>query len=253
MKYRTLMVDDEPMARKRLHRFVSNIDDLEIIGECSNGPTSVTSIHEQKPDLVFLDVQMPGMSGFEVLQEVRRECLPVVIFVTAYDEFALRAFEAQALDYVLKPFRQERIVQAVDRARVHLQGRNSVRFRQDLSGLFDKISAAGNSLDRFLVKSEGRILFVKPTEIDWVEAVGDYVKLYLAAESHMLRATMADMEKRLTPAGFARIHRSRLVNLDSVKELRPLFQGESIVLLKNGTRLKASRGCLKDLQERLNC
>ena len=252
MNYRTLIVDDEPMARKRLKRLLGIVDDLKIIGECSDGPTTVTTIREQKPDLVFLDVQMPGMSGFDVLREVRRECLPVVVFVTAFDEFALRAFEAQALDYVLKPFREERIAQAVARARVHLQGRNSSKFQRDLNGLLEAVSGPRNTSDRLLVKSEGRIVFVKPAEIDWVEAVGDYVKLHLGAESHMLRATMAEMEKRLLANGFARIHRSRLVNLDRVKELRPTFQGESIVLLKNGTRLTASRGCLKGLQERLD-
>jgi two-component system, LytTR family, response regulator len=177
--------------------------------------------------------------------------LPVVVFVTAYDEFALRAFEAEALDYVLKPFREERLLQAVARARVHLQGRTSGKFQRDLRGLLEAVSAPRGNSDRLLIKAEGRILFIKPTEIDWVEAVGDYVKLHVAAESHMLRATMADMEKRLTPAGFARIHRSRLVNVDRIKELRPFFQGESIVVLKGGTRLSASRGCLKDLQDRL--
>jgi two-component system, LytTR family, response regulator len=141
----------------------------------------------------------------------------------------------------------------VVRARIHLQGRDSTTLQRRLNGLLETISGGAITPERLLVKSEGRILFLKPDEIDWVEAVGDYVKLHVAAESHMLRATMGEMEKRLAATGFARIHRSRLVNLDRVKELRPMFQGESIVLLKNGTRLSASRGCLKDLQERLAC
>jgi two-component system, LytTR family, response regulator len=251
MSYRTLIVDDEPMARKRLKRFLGAVSDLNIVGECGDGRSALAGIREQKPDLVFLDVQMPEMSGFDVLRALSAGSLPVIVFVTAYDEFALRAFEAQALDYVLKPFREERIQQAVARARVHLQGRDSATFRRSLNELLETVSAARNS-DRLLVKSEGRILFVKPAEIDWIEAVGDYVKLHVAAEAHMLRATMGEMEKRLGVTGFARIHRSRLVNLDRVKELRPMFQGESVVLLKNGTRLNASRGCLKDLQARLD-
>ena len=252
MSYRTLIVDDEPMARTRLKRFLSAVSDLSLVGECSDGPAAIVAIREQKPDLIFLDVQMPGMGGFDVLREISGTPSPVIVFVTAYDEFALCAFEAQALDYVLKPFREERIQQAVARARVHLQGRDSATFQRSLSELLETVSSAANTCNRLLVKSEGRVLFVTPAEIDWIEAVGDYVKIHVAAASHMLRATMADMEKKLSATGFVRIHRSRLVNLERVKELRPMFHGESIVLLKNGTRLNASRSCLKDLQERLD-
>jgi two-component system, LytTR family, response regulator len=251
MSYATLIVDDEPMARKRLRRFLSACPELNLIAECGDGSAAVSMIRAHKPELVFLDVQMPGMSGFDVVRELGASS-PVIVFVTAYDEFALRAFEAQALDYVLKPFREERVHQTVVRACVYLQGRDSRALQWRLNGLLDRIAAPElPAHDRLLVKSEGRVVFVKPAEIDWIEAVGDYVKLHVAAESHMLRATMADMEKRLGGVGFARIHRSRLVNLDRVKELRTMFQGESVVFLKNGTRLNASRACLKDLQERL--
>jgi two-component system LytT family response regulator len=248
MQYRTLVVDDEPTARRRLKRFLSTATDLNIVGECADGKAAVAAIREKKPDLVFLDVQMPEMSGFEVLREIKDDPLPVVVFVTAFDEFALRAFEAQALDYVLKPFGERRIQQALERARVHLQGRSGAVLHRRLANLLACSSPSSNFSDRLLVKSEGRVLFLKPTEIDWVEAVGDYLKLHLAAESHMVRATMSEMEKRLDAAGFARIHRSRLVNLDRVKEVRPVFDGESIVVLKNGTRLGASRAGLKDLK-----
>jgi two-component system LytT family response regulator len=247
MQYRTLIVDDEPAARRRLKRFLSAASDLDIVGECGDGRAAVAAIRANKPDLVFLDVQMPEMSGFDVLRALTPDELPVVVFVTAFDEFALRAFEAQALDYVLKPFGERRIHQALERARVHLQGRDGANLQRRLANLLATPEARTPS-ERLLVKSEGRILFLKPAEIDWVEAVGDYLKLHVAGDSHLLRATMGEMETRLGAAGFARIHRSRLVNLDRVKELRPVSEGEAVIVLKNGTRLSASRSGIKDLK-----
>ena len=251
MKIRTLIVDDEPVARRRLKRLLQDHRDIEILGECGDGTTAVAAIQEQHPDLVFLDVQMPEMNGFEVLQAIRPAQMPVVIFVTAFDEFALKAFEAQVLDYVLKPVGAERLRQAIARASTHLQGRDTLLLHQRLEGVLNDARGQGRISERLLVKTNGRIVFLKPKEVDWIEAVGDYVKLHVGAESHLLRGTLGDFDRRLAPEGFARIHRSRLVNLDRVKEVRPMFQSESVVVLRTGERLPASKTCLKDLQARL--
>lgn len=237
MNWRALIVDDEPMARKRLKRFLASAPGWVLAGECADGHAAMEAIQTLKPDLVFLDVQMPEISGFQVLQAIDPPLRPIVIFVTAFDEFALRAFESQALDYLLKPFGEDRFQTALQRAETHLRGRGSPGFQQKLDGLL-------------LVKCDGRLFFLKPAEIDWVEALGDYMKIHLGVESHLLRETMAEMEKRLAPHGFARIHRSRLVNIDRVREVRPLRAGESVVVLRNGTRLAGSKNHLKALQEK---
>jgi two-component system LytT family response regulator len=253
MKYRVLIVDDEPMSRRRLKRFVGGIPDLELVGELGDGASAVGWVNEHRPDLMFLDIQMPELNGFETLRQITPDSLPVVIFVTAFEEFALRAFEAQALDYVLKPISELRIKQAVERARVYLQGRHEVAFQHRISALLQHIPAASERVgrnDRFLIKANGKVVFLKPSEIRWIEAVGDYVRIHTGAESHFLRGTMREMEQRLAADGFARIHRSRLVNLDQVKELRPDFNGDSIVLLKTGERLNGSRSLLRLLEDR---
>jgi two-component system, LytTR family, response regulator len=251
MKYRVLIVDDEPMSRRRLKRFVHGIPDLELAGELGDGRSAVAWVQEHRPDLMFLDIQMPELNGFETLRSIAPESLPVVIFVTAFEEFALRAFEAQALDYVLKPISELRIKQAVDRARVYLQGRDATGFRSSISTLLQNIPAPAdrNKNDRLLIKANGKVVFLKPSEIRWIEAVGDYMKIHTGTESHLLRATMREMEQRLASDGFVRIHRSRLVNLEHVKELRPVSNGESIVLLKTGERLNGSRSLLRSLED----
>src|SRR5688572_5988259 len=253
MKYRVLIVDDEPMSRRRLKRFVGGIPNLELVGELGDGRSAVEWVNEHRPDLMFLDIQMPELNGFDTLRQITPASLPVVIFVTAFEEFALKAFEAQALDYVLKPISELRIKQAVERARVYLQGRTDVAFQNRISALLQNIPAPKEKHaknDRLLIKANGKVVFLKPSEIRWIEAVGDYVRIHTETESHFLRGTMREMEERLAGDGFARIHRSRLVNLDQVKELRPDFNGESIVLLKTGERLNGSRGLLRSLEER---
>ena len=250
MKLRSIVVDDEPTARRRLNRFLRQSTDVEVVAECGDGPAAVAAIHDYKPDLVFLDVQMPKMNGFEVLRAVGAERMPMVIFVTAYDQFALQAFEAQALDYLLKPFGEDRVHKALERARTFLAGGAQKPFQDQLSSLLRATSGI-HQTPCLLVKSAGRVLVLRPREIDWIEADGDYVHLHTGQESHLMRSTLVEMEQKLSSEGFARIHRSRLVNLDRIKEFRPLFRGESMVVLKNGMRLNASQTCLRDLQELL--
>jgi two-component system LytT family response regulator len=250
MSLRVLIVDDEPVARQRLRRLLQPDAGIEVLEECADGAAAVAAIRRHEPDLVFLDVQMPGMSGFEVLAEIGAERMPAVIFVTAFDRFALQAFEAQALDYLLKPFGEERVRQALERARTFLEGGARRALHEQLSGLL-RATSEGRPPQSVLVKTRDRVLVFKPDEIDWIEAHGDYVRLHIGQQSHLLRATLTDMEQRLRPAGFARIHRSRLVNWDRVKEFFVEGERESIVVLKSGARLAASQNCLKDLQQRL--
>ena len=251
MKLNVLIVDDEAPARRRLKRFLQESPDVMVQAECTNGIEAVDAIRRHRPDVVFLDVQMPGMDGFEVLRAVGVEQMPLVIFVTAFDQFALPAFEARALDYLLKPFGLERVQQALDRARTFLQGRADRVLQQQLTGLLRATAGRDKSTPRLFVRNNDRVLLLKPREIDWVEADGDYVRLHAGPECHLLRSTLAEMEQRLEPEGFVRVHRSRLVNLDRIREFRPLFQGESVVVLKDGVRLNASQAGMKQLQERL--
>jgi two-component system, LytTR family, response regulator len=250
MKFRVLVVDDEPAPCRRLSRLLQELPDVEVLGECADGAAAVAAIHERQPNLVFLDVQMPEMNGFEVINAVGPDRMPLVVFVTAYDEFALQAFEAQALDYLLKPFGDERVRKALERARVFLAGGEQKSFQAQLSTLL-RVASDNWQIPCLLVKSGDRTLLLRPREIDWIEADDDYVHLHIGQESHLLRATLGKLEQRLSSEGFVRIHRSRLVNLERIKEFRPLFHGESVVVLKNGTRLNASQSCLRNLQERL--
>jgi two-component system, LytTR family, response regulator len=239
MRIRTLIVDDEAMARKRLRRFLLQQPDVEIIGESTDGCRASSAIQQLVPDLVFLDIQMPEMDGFQVVRAIGVEAMPVVVFVTAYDEFALRAFEAQAVDYLLKPFDYDRFQKAFKRARTYLHGRQSSAAQ--LSALLTSLPEPIAASSRLVLKSEGKVLFLDLLEIHWVEAEGNYVALHAGRDKHLLRGPMTDLENRLPKDKFLRIHRSTIVNLDAVREVRPLFQGESVVLLKNGTRLSASR------------
>jgi len=250
MSMRTLIVDDEPLARERLRALLAQESDVEVVGECADGRSAVAAIRDLDPDLVFLDVQMPEMNGFEVLAEVGVKQMPAVIFVTAHDKFALQAFEAQALDYLLKPFGAERVHTALERARRFLAG-NSRGFERQLADLL-RVTAPVRESASVLVKKRDRVLVLRAREIDFIEAFGDYVRLHVGAESHLLRATLAEMERRFGPEGFARIHRSRLVNWERVREFSEGPERDPEVVLRNGARLVASQACLKDLMQRLN-
>jgi two-component system LytT family response regulator len=250
-KIRTLVVDDEPIARERIMSLLQQESDVEVIGECSDGGQAVSAINEQSPDLVFLDVQMPGTDGFGVIQNIGADRMPTVVFVTAYDEYALKAFEVHALDYLLKPFGKDRFQETLKHAREHLERRRAGDLGRRLLALVQDLKPEPPRLDRLVVKSGGRVFFLRTDEIDWIEAAGNYVRLHLGEESHLFRETMNGMESRLDGRQFARIHRSRIVNTERIKELQPWFNGEYVVILRNGTRLTLSRGYREKLQEQL--
>jgi two-component system LytT family response regulator len=250
MTLRVLIVDDEPLARQRLQRILRGEQDVELLPMCVEGPTAVTAILEQRPDLLFLDVQMPGMSGFDVLAAVGAKRMPVVIFVTAHDRFALQAFEAEAIDYLLKPFGADRVQKSLERARDFLAGGARRKLEQQYAGLLRGTSAVRET-PCILVKKRERVIVLRPEEIDFVEAYGDYVRLRAGAEAHLIRGTLADMERRLNPKGFVRIHRSRLVNWQRVREFIADRDHDPVVVLVSGERLEASPAHLKDLQRRL--
>jgi two-component system LytT family response regulator len=249
MKLRTITVDDEPVALRRLARLLARAEDLELVAECKDGPTAVQAVRRHKPDVLFLDVQMPGMNGFEVLEALKENRTAVVIFVTAYDEFALQAFEAQALDYLLKPFGEARVEQALERARLCIRG-DAAR-EEHWTRLAELFGAAKRrtSPGCLLIKRDDRVLVLQPGEIGWIESDGDYVRIHTSNETHFTRMKLADIERRLAPEGFVRIHRCRIVNLSQVKEFRPLSRGTSVVVMKNGAKLDASYAYLKELQD----
>ncbi|MBP7778259.1 MAG: response regulator transcription factor [Acidobacteria bacterium] len=246
-----MVVDDEAMARERVVSMLRQEQDIELIGECSDGQQAVSAINTQHPDLVFLDVQMPACDGFGVIQQVGPERMPAVVFVTAYDEYALRAFEVHAIDYLLKPFGRERFQQTLQHARAHVERRRAGDLGKRLMALVHDVKPEPQKLDRLVVKSGGRVFFLRTEDIVWIEAAGNYVRLHLGDDSHLFRETMNGVEARLDPRRFVRIHRSRIVNSDRIKELQPWFNGEYVVVLQNGTRLTLSRGYREKLQERL--
>jgi two-component system, LytTR family, response regulator len=248
---RVLIVDDEPLARERLRMLLAEEAGMQVAGEASDGHSAANAIRALSPDLVFLDVQMPGSTGFEVIEQVGADRMPFVVFVTAYDRYALRAFDVHALDYLLKPFDRDRFRQALTRARQQLERRSGGDLEQRLLALVQDLKPAHNRLDRFVVKSGGRVFFVRNDEIDWIEAAGNYVKLHVGSDSHLFRETMNAVEARLDPDLFFRIHRSHIVNIERIRELQPWFNGEYVVFLKNGTRLTLSRGYREKLQERV--
>jgi two-component system LytT family response regulator len=255
-KIRTLVVDDEAIARERVMSFLQDEPDVEVVGECSDGAGAVRAIQQQDPDLVFLDVQMPGVDGFGVIEAIGADRMPNVIFVTAYDEYALRAFEVHALDYLLKPFGRDRFQQTLRHARSSLEGKRAGDIGRRLLALVgDKdpglSEARTPKLDRLVVKSGGRVFFLRTEEIDWIEAAGNYVRLHMGEESHLFRETMNNIEARLDASRFMRVHRSRIVNTERIKELQPAATGEYVVVLQNGTRLPLSRGYRDKLQEQL--
>ena len=241
MTIRTLIVDDEPLARDRVKRFLRDEEDVEVIGECGNGDDAVELIKSENPDLVFLDIQMPEKNGFEVIKSLSGKRLPTVVFVTAYDKYALQAFDVHALDYLLKPYNRERIKRAVSRAREHIEHKRLGNLDERLNTLIADLKSEKKYLERLVVKSIGRVFFLKTDEIDWIEAAGNYVKLHVGRESHMIRETMNGIEAKLDPDKFLRIHRSTVVNIDRIKELHPMFSGDYAVILRNGTELALSR------------
>jgi len=251
MKIRTLIVDDEPLARERIRTLLADESDIEIIGECANGLEAVAAIKNRKPELLFLDIQMPALDGFGVLEKIGAEKMPAIIFVTAYDQYALRAFEVHALDYLLKPFDRERFDQALRRARLQIQQATSGDLNQKLLALLEDLRAEKKWLERLVIKSGGRVFFLKIDEIDWIEAAGNYVRLHIQREAHLLRETIKNLETQLDPNKFLRISRSTIVRIDRIKELQPWFHGEYAIILQDGTQLTSSRGYREKLDELL--
>jgi len=242
IKVRTLIVDDESPARVRLRQLLSLSSDFEIIGECLNGKDAVERIVVDKPDLVFLDVQMPRLTGLDVCEAVSAHGeLPLFIFVTAYDEYAVRAFELHAIDYLLKPFDKERFQRSLEHAREQLRRANQSARAKRLNDMLEDLRSGFISKDHLVLKENGKVIFVRCETIDWIEADGNYLRLHVAATSHHIRGTLARIENQLPFGSFVRINRSVLVNLDRVKELQPLFSGDYAVILHNGSRLSMSR------------
>lgn len=260
-RIRAIIIDDEPLARERIRTLLREESDIEIAAECGDGRKAVAAIRRHAPDLVFLDVQMPELDGFGVLEAVGAERVPVVIFVTAYDKYALRAFDVHALDYLLKPFDRDRFHRALGRARAQLRGQRDSADRR-LLALLDEVrgavapassrtsSGAPRRLERLVVKSAGRVFFLRTEEIDWIESAGNYVKMHAGRDAHLVRETMSALEAQLDPAAFVRIHRSTIVNLARIRELQPMFHGDYTVLLRDGRELTLSRN-YRDRLEKL--
>lgn len=249
MKIRTLIVDDEALARERLRQLLQHEPEIEIVGECADGRATIEAIRKEAPDLIFLDIQMPELDGFGVLEAIRAESTPVIVFVTAHDKFALRAFEVHAADYLLKPFDRERFQTALRHALEQVKNRESNALARQMSAIFTDFKAAPKPAERLAVKLGGRVVFIRINEIDWIEAAHNYVELHAGKESHLLRQTMDAMEARLAPGAFVRISRSVIVNIERVKEVQPLFHGEYTVMLQNGTKLTLSRRYRDKLQQ----
>jgi two-component system, LytTR family, response regulator len=259
-----LIIDDEELAREGVRILLENFPDVEITGECANGFDAVSMIQEKEPDLVFLDVQMPVMDGFEVIEKIGADKMPLVIFVTAYDKYALRAFEIYAFDYLLKPIDDERFAETFQRAALRF-GQSETGIRQQLAVLLEELKlqrgqradnrprpAAPEYPERIVVKTAKRIFFVGIEDVDYFKAADNYVEIHVGRKLHLIRETMTGLESRINPRQFVRINRSIIVNVKRIKELQPLFNGEFAVILQNGTELISSRRFRKNLDILLN-
>jgi two-component system LytT family response regulator len=246
-KIRTLIVDDEPIARRGIRQQLRTEPDVEIVGECANGREAVTAIKRETPDLVFLDVQMPLLDGFGVVNAIGAENLPAVVFVTAYDEHAIRAFEVNALDYLLKPIDRDRFRRTLTRVRRQLSGAKTEQVHRKLATLMahlEESKTEGKQIkypERVVIKESGRVFFLSVDEIDWINAQGNYVQIHTKDSAHLLRETMNGIETKLDPEKFLRIRRSTIVRIERIREMHPLFNSEYAIILKNGERLTSSR------------
>lgn len=275
MPIRVLVVDDEPIARRRVRRLLRLEPDVDVVDEVGSGGEAIDSIRKDRPDLVLLDVQMPDVDGFGVVDALGAEDMPPTIFVTAYNEYAVRAFDVNAIDYLLKPYDPERFRSAFQRARSHIERESSAEQGRKIRALLeqvlgeDRTSAAlangapspaaaastmprTRTLDRLMVKHDGRVFFVKVSDVDWFEASGNYVRVHTGKVSHLIRETMHHIEGQLDPSMFVRIHRAVIVNIDRIKELQPWFAGDYVVILRDGRQLKLSRTYREHLQSRMH-
>ena len=271
MTIRVMLAEDEPIARRRLLRFLRAEPDVDVVAECADGRAALTALGVEEVDLVLLDVQMPDLDGFEVVQAHGPERMPATIFVTAFDEYAVRAFEVHALDYLLKPVSAERFQAAFRRAREHLEHVSSAQTGRRLRAMLTQVlstdpAAAGaaaavaappsppaaTTINRLTVKTDGRVRFIDVASVDWFEARGNYVRLHVGTTTHMVRETISAIEAALNPSQFARIHRGTIVNIDRIRELQPWFAGDYLMILKDGTQLKLTRTYRDQLQTRLH-
>jgi two-component system LytT family response regulator len=252
MKIRTLIVDDMPLARELIKESLASEEEFEIVAECEDGGDAIAAIKTLKPDLVFLDVQMPEVGGFEVIEYIGIEQMPVVIFVTAYDEFALRAFEACALDYLLKPFKKARLIRTLERAKREINLKHVGRFDQDLTHLMAEVKREGNYLQRIIVKSGEQTILLSVAEIDWISGAGNYLEIHVGKEIYLIRERLNTMERKLNPDTFSRIHRSTIINLNRIKAMHRMFHGDHLIYLNNGTELNMSRTYYEKLLLQLN-
>jgi two-component system, LytTR family, response regulator len=248
---RAVIVDDEPLARRRVRELLAEEADVEIVGEAQDGPTAVSLVRELRPDLLFLDIQMPALDGFGVLEQIGPRSVPALIFVTAYDRFALRAFEAHALDYLLKPYDDQRFAGALQRVREQLRHRGAGEIERRLRDLLLEVRGGASHLERLAVQSGSRSMLIPVDEIDWLEAEGKYVRLHVREHAYLIRDTLTRLESALDPARFLRIHRSIIVNVERIREVEAFVQREYILFLRNGTRLRTGRAYRNVIQRLL--
>jgi two-component system LytT family response regulator len=249
---RTIIADDERLARRKLRILLGSEPQVEVVAECPNGRQTVSAIRSFRPDILLLDIQMPDLNGFEVLSEISSDEMPQVIFTSAYDQYAIRAFEAHALDYLLKPFDQDRLHAAIERASLEIRKSKDQEFTNRVLELLSTVKSQKKPTpefeDRLAIRTNGRVVFLNLDEIHWVEAAANYVRLNTAKDSYLFRETISRISGRLNPADFVRIHRSMIVNVRRIKELIPVNSGEYVVVLNSGKELSCSRGYRANLQ-----
>jgi two-component system LytT family response regulator len=244
---RTVIADDEGLARTKLRLLLSSETGVSVVAECRDAKQTIAAVQTHKPDLLLLDIQMPDADGFEVLKRIPDDQMPVVIFTTAYDQYAIRAFEAHALDYLLKPFNQERLHSALERVKTELLKTHEHGLRARLLDLLGETKPESRQLRRLVIRTAGRVVFLDLDEVDWIEAAANYVKLHVGRDSYLLREGIGHIATRLDPEHFVRIHRSSIVNVDRIRELQPCDSGEYIAVLRDGKELSCSRGCRPQL------
>ena len=243
MTIRTLIVDDEPLARSKIRTFLASEEDFDVVGECGCGTEAIAAIEQQTPDLVFLDVQMPELDGFSVIEAIGALRMPTTVLVTAFDQYAVKAFDFHAVDYLLKPFDRPRFREALGQIHHQLDRADTHRLNRQLAALLDDLKKANDHVERLAVKTSSGISFVSTNELHWVDAAGNYVRLNTQdGESHLLRETLTALEKRLDPKRFVRVHRSTIVNVEHIKEIRAQSHGEHLIIMETGQRLTLSRG-----------
>lgn len=248
-RIRALVIDDEPLARDMIREMLEGDSEVEIVAECANGREAVAAIKSLSPDLIFLDIQMPELGGFEVLESFEQKNTPYVIFATAYDQYAVKAFEVHAFDYLLKPFDHERFDVAWQRAKTQIKLDRSDEREQHILALLEELKAGPRYLERLVIKNGGRVFFLDVQDIHFVEAEGNYVRVHDGAKHYLLRETISGLEAQLDPKKFLRVHRSTIVKIDRIKELQPWFHGEYRIILENGEQLMLSRNYRANLQE----